>query len=117
MITRKPEDVSVHKNPHGVEAKKMYDYPSAIIIHLTLKPGESLIKHLTPTDVAFFVLEGKGIVQIGEERKEVDANTLIESPANVLHCWSNESKENLRVLVVKAPKPTQPSKYLEEPRQ
>lgn len=63
--------------------------------HLTLKPGESLIKHLTPTDAAFFVLEGKGIVQIGEERKEVDANTLIESPANVLHCWSNESSENL----------------------
>lgn len=117
MITRKPEDVSVHDNPHKVEAKKLYDYPSAIIIHLTLKPGESLIKHLTPTDVAFFVLEGKGIVQIGEEKKEVGPNTLIESPANILHCWYNESKENLRVLVIKAPKPTQPSKYLEEPRQ
>ena len=117
MITRRPEDVSVHKNPHGVEAKKLYDYPSAIIIHLILKPGESLIKHLTPTDVAFFVLEGKGIVQIGEEKKEVGPNTLIESPANILHCWYNESKENLRVLVIKAPKPTQPSKYSEEPRQ
>lgn len=116
MITRKPEDVAIHKNPHGVEAKKLYDYPNAIIIHLTLKPGESLIKHLTPTDVAFFVLEGKGVVQIGEERKEVEANTLIESPANVLHSWSNESEANLRVLVVKAPKPIQPSKYLEDSR-
>ena len=65
----------------------------------------------------FYVLEGSGVVEIGDEKKEVGPNTLIESPAKILHCWYNESNENLRVLVIKAPKPTKPSNFLEERKQ
>ena len=48
---------------------------------------------------------------------EVEKDTLIESPADIVHCWYNESKEILRVLVIKAPKPIKPSKFLEERKQ
>ena len=44
---------SPHKNPHGVDARKLYDEESAQAVHLTLKPGEALRKHITPTDVFF----------------------------------------------------------------
>lgn len=99
-------------NPHGVDARKIYDTADAQAIHITLKPGEKLRRHVTPVDVFFYVLEGRGIVEIGDEKREVMRDTLIESPAKIPHCWYNESNEVLRVLVVKTPRPTEPTKLL-----
>ncbi|GAG88197.1 unnamed protein product [marine sediment metagenome] len=117
MIVKKVAEEPLYENPHGVEAVNLYSHPNAVIIRLTLKPGESLRRHETPTDVAFYVLEGKGVVLIGDEKKEVEKDTLIESPADIVHCWYNESNEILRVLVIKAPKPTKPSNFLEPRKQ
>ena len=39
------------KNPHGVKVSKLYDTEHAQAIHITLEPGESLKKHITPVDV------------------------------------------------------------------
>lgn len=98
--------------PHKVDVRKLYDTKNAITVHITLKPGESLKKHITPVDVFFYVLEGKGIVEIGEEKKEVTKDSLIDSPARIPHCWYNESDEILRFLVVKVPRPTTETKLL-----
>ncbi|HUT81923.1 MAG TPA: cupin domain-containing protein [Candidatus Bathyarchaeia archaeon] len=113
MKTIKPFEKEIYQNPHGVDSRKLYDDPNAIIIQITLEPGEKLRKHITPEDVIFYVLEGKGIVLIGVEEKEVDKDTLIESPKNIVHCWFNRYNENLRFLVIKTPKPTIPTKFLE----
>ncbi|MCE5215351.1 MAG: cupin domain-containing protein [Methanobacterium sp.] len=77
-----------------------------------MQPGEKLIRHITPVDVFFYVLEGTGIVEIGDEKKEVTTDTLIDSPAKIPYCWYNESDQLLRFLVVKVPKPTQETKLL-----
>ena len=69
-------------------------------------------KHITPVDVFFYVLEGTGVVEIGDEKKEVSLDTLIESPAKIPHCWYNESDKLLRVLVVKVPRPTETTRLL-----
>jgi len=108
------EETEVAPNPHGVDARKIYDAESAQVVHITLKPGERLKKHVTPVNVAFYVyvLEGKGIIEIGDERKEVGRDTLIESPAGIPHCWYNESDDVLRVLVIKAPRPSKPTRIL-----
>lgn len=100
------------KNPHKVKAARLYDSEHAQAIHITLEPGESLKKHITPVDVFFYVLEGKGIVEIGAEKKEVGPDTLINSPAKIPHCWYNQSERVFRVLVVKAPRPTEATKLL-----
>jgi len=81
-------------------------------MHITLEPGESLKKHITPVDVFFYVLEGTGIVEIGDEKQEVEKDTLIDSPANIPHCWYNEGQETLRILVTKVPKPVEQTKLL-----
>jgi len=93
------------ENPHDVDARKIYDHENAQIVHITLEAGERLRRHITPVDVAFYVLEGKGIIEIGEEKKEVSSDTIIHSPANIVHCWYNESDDPLRILVIKTPKP------------
>jgi len=100
------------KTPHEVEARKLYDTKDAQVIHLTLKPGEALKRHITPVDVFFYVLEGEGIVEVGEEKQTVLADQLIESPAGIVHCWYNEGKETLKVLVVKVPRPEAATKML-----
>ncbi|MDD1663096.1 MAG: cupin domain-containing protein [Methanomicrobiales archaeon] len=99
-------------NPHHVDARKIYESPHAMAVVITLQPGESLRRHMTPVDVFFYVLEGEGVVEIGDERKAVGRDMLVESPARVPHRWINESRAAFRVLVVKVPKPTEETKLL-----
>lgn len=99
-------------NPHGVSAKPIDDSPHATVVHMTLQPGQSLKRHSTPVDVFFYVLEGSGIVEIGDERKAVSRDMIIESPARIPHALANEGDQSFRVLVVKVPKPTESTKVL-----
>jgi len=99
-------------NPHHVDARKIYDSPHAMAVVITLQPGEALKKHVTPVDVFFYVLEGTGIVEIGDEKKSVEKDMLVESPAKIPHKWTNESSSVFRVLVVKVLKPTEETKLL-----
>jgi len=105
-------NADISQNPHKVDARKIYDTTNAQVVHITLNPGESLKRHITPVDVFFYVLQGKGTIEIGDEKKEVGPDTLIESPAKIVHCWYNESRDVLRILVVKVPRPTESTKIL-----
>ena len=57
MITRKFEEQPIAKTAHGVDARGMYETDDAAVSIISLKPGEALKRHITPVDVAFFVLE------------------------------------------------------------
>ena len=74
--------------PHGVKVCKLYDTPDAQVVHITLEPGESLKKHVTPVDVFFYVLEGTGVVEIGDEKKAVSKDAY-RKPRTYLHRWYN----------------------------
>jgi len=100
------------ENPHDMKASKLYDTQNAQVAHITLEPGESLKKHITPVDVFFTVLEGKGVVEIGDEKKEIGKDTLVNSPAKIPHYWYNESGAVLRFLEVKVPCPKESTKLL-----
>ncbi len=112
MIIRKLQDTPIMKTAHNVDARNLYDTEHAVISVITLQPGQSLKKHITPVDVAFYVLRGKGIVEVGKEKQEVEANTLIESPKDIVHCWYNESDEELSFMVIKVPKPARETKFI-----
>jgi quercetin dioxygenase-like cupin family protein len=105
MIIRTLSNTPIIEGKDGLDARKLYDTKDAVITILKLSPGESMRKHITPVDVAFFVLEGTGIVLIGDEKEEVVPYTLIESPKGIVHCWYNESNDDLLVMIIKAPKP------------
>ena len=112
MITRDFKTVELKENPHNVDVRQLYNDPSAQIMHITLKAGESLKPHKTPVDVVFYILEGTPVVHIGDESKEIEKDTLVESPADIVHFISNESRNIVRVLVVKAPRPEKITKLL-----
>ena len=112
MIARKVADQPIKDTPHGVDVRQMYSADSAQIMHMTLQPGESLKPHKTPVDVTFFVLEGRPTIHVGDEVIAYAANTLIESPAKIVHYINNDTDAVARILVIKAPRPTNATKVL-----
>jgi quercetin dioxygenase-like cupin family protein len=101
MKVTKIADLNPVKNPHNVDVRKVFESPDTSAVVITLMPGESLKKHVTPVDVFFYVLEGTGVVEIGDERASAGKDSIVESPAMIAHTWMNESKSVFRVLVVK----------------
>jgi len=93
-------------NPHRIETKKFHENDHIQAVHITLNAGEKLKKHITAVDVFFYVLEGEGFVEIGDEKQKVWKDMLIDSPKSIPHCLYNEVSEFFRILVVRSPNPT-----------
>ncbi|MBN2111260.1 MAG: cupin domain-containing protein [Methanosarcinaceae archaeon] len=105
-------DAEKKNNPHGVNVHKLYDTEHAQVMHMELRPGEALKKHSTPVDVFFYVLEGEGIVEIGNEQETITKDMLVDSPARIPHRLLNESDGTFRFLVVKVPRQTEETEVL-----
>lgn len=112
MKISKVADTPTKENPHNVDVRLLYNKDTAQALHMQLAPGESLKPHKTPVDVFFFVIEGKPDILVGEEKVRVEANSLVDSPKDIVHCIYNNTESIVRVLVVKAPKPASKTKLL-----
>ena len=112
MIVTKYHQQIVKDTPHKIDVREMYNKESAQAMLMALKPGESLKSHKTPVDVFFFIVEGTPTIHIGDESEVCEADSLVESPADIVHYISNNSESLARILVVKAPRPTSPTKVL-----
>ena len=112
MKITKYKDQQIKETPHKIDVREMYNKESAHAILIALKSGESLKPHKTPVDVFFFVVEGTPTIHIGDESEVSEADTLIESPADIVHYLSNESDNLARILVIKAPRPISLTKVL-----
>ncbi len=112
MIAKNYKKEEIKENPHKVDVRQLYNDPSAQIMHIILKQGESLKPHKTPVNVAFYILQGSPVVHIGDESRMFEKDHLIESPADIVHFISNESLEIARILVIKAPRPEKITKLL-----
>ena len=105
IITKNHREIEPVITPNGIKTWRLYDRENAQVVHLQLEKGESLKPHITPVDVFFYVLEGKGSVLVGEDRRQVTAGTLVESPKDIVHCLYNDGDTPFRVLVNKVPRP------------
>ena len=101
----KVSETNIKETPHKIDVRELYDKDTAQAIHIKLMPGESLKPHKTPVDVFFYILEGTPEILVGNNKQIVNKDCLVDSPKNITHCISNNSDEEVRVLVVKAPKP------------
>jgi mannose-6-phosphate isomerase-like protein (cupin superfamily) len=105
-------EVAEAPNPHNVSARPLHETEHVQVTMVTLQPGEALKRHVTPVDVFFYVIEGEGIVEIGDEQKRVTADMLIESPARIPHRLMNEAEGVFRFLVVKTPRQSESTRVL-----
>jgi mannose-6-phosphate isomerase-like protein (cupin superfamily) len=112
MKAAKASSALERPNAHNVSVKKLMDTEHAQVLLMELKPGEGLKSHITPVDVFFYILDGSGIVEIGEESEKVEKDTLVESPAGIPHRLVNDGKGPFKFLVVKIPRQRETTKVL-----
>ena len=112
MKITKYQDQEIKETPHKIDVREMYNKATAQAMLMALKPGQSLKPHKTPVDVFFFIVEGTPTIHIGDESEVCEADTLVESPADIVHYLSNDSNSLARILVVKAPRPISLTKVL-----
>jgi quercetin dioxygenase-like cupin family protein len=106
-----PEDVVWHKTELG---EKFWlsdnlvdtDYTSAFSAQLTkFGPGGGSPPHSHTYNHAFYFLEGRGSVQIGEQTWQVNPGTFVGVPAHKQHSVTNTGTEDLIFLVIYDPPP------------
>ena len=57
---------------------------------ITLKPGDTNNMHIhKDAEQVYFIIQGEGVVQVGEEREKVSAGDAIFLPGNVPHGFYN----------------------------
>jgi quercetin dioxygenase-like cupin family protein len=105
MKTTAIEQGRIIKDDSGVVARAIYSAPEAMVVHIAVQPGGFVTPHVTPVDMEFFVIEGRGTFILGEESTEAGEGTLLPSPRGVPHGMRNAGPGVLRVLAIKNPRP------------
>ena len=71
------------------------------------EPGQAQNPHTHEgSDKIYFVLEGRGLFQIGREEKELKENEIAIAPSGQRHGVNNPGPDRLVLLVFMAPRPS-----------
>ena len=71
------------------------------------EPGQAQNPHIHEgSDKIYFVLEGRGLFQIGQEEKELKENEIAIAPSGQRHGVNNPGPDRLVLLVFMAPRPS-----------
>ena len=74
------------------------------IAHAILKPKESSVPHRLKTSVEiYYILEGRGLMHIEDEFKEVNPNQIIHIPSNAKQWIENVENSDLKFLCMVCP--------------
>jgi len=72
----------------------------------SFEPGQEHAPHLHEgQDKLYYILEGSGMVQVGEESELLSAGDAAFAPSGVMHSIRNPGPERLIVMAILAPPP------------
>ncbi|ABP95596.1 Cupin 2, conserved barrel domain protein [Metallosphaera sedula] len=77
------------------------------------KPGQYIPIHAPDSDLIFYVIEGKGKAQIGENQVEIDKGSIVVVPKGVKRGITAETYMEALHVVVPAPSPEDHEKVME----
>jgi mannose-6-phosphate isomerase-like protein (cupin superfamily) len=105
MIISNWDEAKLRKSKQGII--KLFDMPSKNLMFLMAKfasgEGLDLHSHDPPIEEIYFILEGKALVVVGEEKKEIISGTSVYIPPGKKHGISNVEKKELLVLFILSP--------------
>lgn len=85
-----------------IEKEQFQDLTSGTYLGLIsvfeVQAGATLKAHLHPTHEYWFVLEGSGIMQVGDEAKRIEVGELIYTPPNTPHMLLNDGEQLFRAF-------------------
>lgn len=101
-------------NPHFISVRALHVGEGAQFEHLALDPGQEQKKHVAYTDVHLYVLEGTGVLEAAGESIPLSSDMLVVMPPETPHRLVNNGESRLRLLNVKAPRPTKSTHLVTE---
>ena len=119
MIIKKIENIEAFEGNEGTKIKQIIspeETNNAIrysIAHCTISPGESSKPHTMKTSEMYYILEGRGIMHIDSEERQVNQNDLIFVPPMSKQYLENNGKMDLVVLCIVDPAWRQEDEILE----
>ena len=119
MIIKKIENVEAFEGNEGTQIKQIISPPETnnvirySLAHCTIAPGKSSKPHIMKTSEMYYILQGKGIMHIDSETKQVNQNDLIFVPPMSKQYLENNGKMDLVVLCVVDPAWRQEDEILE----
>ena len=85
----------------------LFDSPHLFYDAYCLLPGQSQKVHAhDDSDKVYYILQGTGRFTVGEEERDLSEGNAVIARAGDPHGVSNETQENLVLLVTMAPRPS-----------
>ena len=98
-------------NPHGLDAHRLFASPLVEVVHISLPAGHALVRHASPVDTLFYIIDGTATIESDAGNLQAEAGTLVPHPRETFHRVRNETCNRLEFLVVKSPRPVGPPKF------
>lgn len=73
------------------------------LAHARVKPGKTTYSHKLKTSEVYYILEGEGIMFIGDESEKVFPGQAIYIPPNKIQCIKNSGNSDLIFLCIVDP--------------
>jgi mannose-6-phosphate isomerase-like protein (cupin superfamily) len=70
------------------------------LAHASLEPGKKLLGHCDPMEEIYIIQKGCGLMQVGEESRDVFPGDAIPIPTGEFHELTNTGEEELTLWVV-----------------
>jgi len=106
METRNVSD-AVGFSEEKLKKNALFDSPHLFYDAYCLLPGQSQNVHAHEgSDKVYYVLRGTGRFIVGEEERDLGEGNAVIARAGDAHGVSNETQENLVILVTMAPRPS-----------
>jgi len=109
MNSKKIEKIQAFSGQEGTQIKPIFapeDTDNAIrysIAHCTINPGKTSKPHTMSTSEIYYILQGNGIMHVGEEQKQVVKDETIFVPPNSRQFLENNGDEDLITLCIVDP--------------
>ena len=85
----------------GINALKFFSDDTIELIHLTLKPEDKIELHKNSLDVVFYVLEGRGELEVDNEKHHIEKGSCVEVKKDLNRSWENIGNLPLALMAIK----------------
>ena len=109
MIVKKIEEIEAFTGQEGTQIKQIFS-PSETdnsirysIAHCTIYPGKSSKPHTMRTSEMYYIIQGSGVMHVGEEQKQVKRNDVIFVPPMSKQFLENNEDTQLVALCIVDP--------------
>ncbi|MGA9772761.1 MAG: cupin domain-containing protein [Blastocatellia bacterium] len=102
-------DARVINTRHGSEIRPLIDRTTSEITGCslaeeTLLPGQAVTPHHhREIEEVYYILSGRGVMQVGDEKREVSAGDAVYVPRTARHTLENTGTEPIKLLLVCGP--------------